>query len=344
MLLKQKDTMNDQVMALDRVLKSKLSAAERQRIEKQRSLMVSGIQGEEEAAYHIDFHLRDSPNWVVIHDLRLEWNGRVAQIDHLIIDRFLEVYVVESKNFKTKVRYANGGWERLKQNHWEGFPCPIEQNRRHVGVLRDLIDSKMLSPARLGILMPPKYISVILVNPSCSIVGQFPSDVRIYRMDTLVTKIRNEDFSPLSMLKIVSSETLRDFGNKLASYHQPAPSIAEKHSGEQGQDTKNDNAYQPNSGQTCAGCGGPITQAEAFFCRVNKARFGGAALCRKCQTMVPIDKPMPTRAPQPTKACCEDCGVALETRVMEYCRDNSKRFEGKLLCRKCQSASSSGAR
>ena len=36
---------------------------------------------------------------MVIHDLRLEVDGRVAQIDHLIIDRFLTVWVCESKHF-----------------------------------------------------------------------------------------------------------------------------------------------------------------------------------------------------------------------------------------------------
>ena len=45
------------------------------------------MKGEQEAAYHIDFHLKDSQNWAVIHDLRVEWNGRGAQMDHLHIDR-----------------------------------------------------------------------------------------------------------------------------------------------------------------------------------------------------------------------------------------------------------------
>ncbi len=57
----------------------------------------SGIKGEEEAAYHINFALKDSKTWVAIHDLRLKCNGRVAQMDHLLIDRFLELYVIESK-------------------------------------------------------------------------------------------------------------------------------------------------------------------------------------------------------------------------------------------------------
>jgi hypothetical protein len=44
------------------------------------------LKGEKEAAYHIDFHLKDSRHWAVIRDMRVEWNKRVAQIDHLSID------------------------------------------------------------------------------------------------------------------------------------------------------------------------------------------------------------------------------------------------------------------
>ncbi len=59
----------------------------------------------------------------MIHDLRVQCNGRVAQADHLLIDRFLEIYVVESKSFRTKIRHAYGGWERLNFNRWKGIPA-----------------------------------------------------------------------------------------------------------------------------------------------------------------------------------------------------------------------------
>src|SRR5664279_389492 len=136
---------------------------ERQRYEKQLAQVRAGLKGEQEAAYHINFHLKDSKNWAVIHDLRIEWNGRVAQIDHLLVDRFLEIYVVESKSFRTKVRCANGGWERLNFNHWEGIPCPMEQNQRHIMVLEELIEARKLAPTRLGMVLPPKFFNVVVV-------------------------------------------------------------------------------------------------------------------------------------------------------------------------------------
>ena len=53
-----------------------------------------GIKGQKEFAYLIDFDLAKSKRMVVIHDLRLEINGRVAQIDHLLIHRSLTVFIL----------------------------------------------------------------------------------------------------------------------------------------------------------------------------------------------------------------------------------------------------------
>ena len=48
-------------------------------------------------------------NRIVIHDLRLELNGRVAQIDHLVLNRLLEVYVLETKHFTEGVSINDQG-------------------------------------------------------------------------------------------------------------------------------------------------------------------------------------------------------------------------------------------
>ena len=64
------------------------------------------MKGEAEAAYEMEFHYGASKNWMVLHDLRLECEGRVAQIDHLLLNRFLEIYVCESKRFSEGVLEA----------------------------------------------------------------------------------------------------------------------------------------------------------------------------------------------------------------------------------------------
>lgn len=171
MIFKEKDSQEEQIRVLEHTVEQAASGKERQRYESELAQMRAGVKGEQEAAYHINFHLKDSLNWAVIHDLRIEWNDRVAQIDHLLIDRFLELYVVESKSFRTKIRHANGGWERLNLNHWEGIPCPVEQNERHIMVLEQLIKESELAPTRLGLTIRPRFFNVVVVQPSSGSCG-----------------------------------------------------------------------------------------------------------------------------------------------------------------------------
>src|SRR5690606_42003830 len=73
----------------------------------------AGIKGERDSAYLIDFHFAEAPNWAVIHDLRIEHGNRVAQIDHLLINRWLDFYVLESKHF-----HAGRSEERRVGKEW----------------------------------------------------------------------------------------------------------------------------------------------------------------------------------------------------------------------------------
>src|SRR5438552_9188590 len=100
MLLKVADDKQPDIDALELLLiRSGLDAATKAKIDREIKNVRAGAQGEREAAHEIDFHYAKHPNRAVIHDLRLEVEGRVAQIDHLIIDRYLTIWVCESKHF-----------------------------------------------------------------------------------------------------------------------------------------------------------------------------------------------------------------------------------------------------
>jgi hypothetical protein len=124
----------------------------------------AGIKGEQESAYLIDFDFRDSEITSVIHDLRLELGGRVAQIDHLVIHRTHKFYVLETKSFSHGLKITDEG-EFLRWNDWkktyEGMASPIEQNRRHAEVLRYVLE-------RLG-YSNPEIESFVLISPSARI-------------------------------------------------------------------------------------------------------------------------------------------------------------------------------
>lgn len=94
MLIKSADSRQSDIHALDVLLtRSDIDPATRKNIERELRSIRAGAKGERDAAYEIDFDYANEPQRVVIHDLRLEVDGRVAQIDHLIIDRLLSVWV-----------------------------------------------------------------------------------------------------------------------------------------------------------------------------------------------------------------------------------------------------------
>lgn len=103
--------------------------------------MMAGVRGEADTAYEIEFHLRESENTMILHDLRFELkDGRSAQIDHLLIHRTGRIWVLESKRVAKGLKITEDG-EFLRWNGrtYDGMASPIEQNRRHVEVLRAVL-------------------------------------------------------------------------------------------------------------------------------------------------------------------------------------------------------------
>ncbi len=91
MIIKRRDSKQAAIDELTNLLCLPLSENKKFQIERELRFLRSGEKGEEDAAYFINFHFGKSRRWVVIHDLRLSFRGRVAQIDHLLINRFFDI-------------------------------------------------------------------------------------------------------------------------------------------------------------------------------------------------------------------------------------------------------------
>jgi hypothetical protein len=203
-------------------LQRKEMAAELDRLRKR-------AEAEKQAASHIDFALQESRNWAVIHGLRLEHRGRVAEIDHLLIGRFFDIYVIDSKNLTTELRVDASGEFLVKNGSgWRGIDSPIEQNRRHLIVLNQLIRDQKLTPTRLGLTIYPALRNWILVPQACSISRSPLEEAIILKMDMFDLQLR--DFINLatvtddlhSVPKVCSGSTIMDFASRLLSFHRPA--------------------------------------------------------------------------------------------------------------------------
>ena len=231
MIIKNADNKADALGTLEQLLQQQvITPAQHKAIEKEINILRAGIKGEQEAAYQIDFAFKDSTHSVVIHDLRLEINGRVAQIDHLLIGRSLVAFVLETKHFNSGLKINDNG-EFLRWNNYqktyEGMPSPLEQNERHIAVLKDafgMIDM----PTRLGIRLMPSFNSFVVISAASRIERSAKFDSKqVIKADTIKTNIlqKMEKMGVMDTLgnaaRFVSYETLEDIARKLCALHTP---------------------------------------------------------------------------------------------------------------------------
>ena len=180
----------------------------------------SGIKGETDAAFQINFHYEDSHKWAVIHDLRLEFEGHAAQIDHLLINRFLEIYVCESKRFAEGIGFnEHGEFYRYSQGKPYAIESPIEQNNRHILLLKRLFDSGEIDlPTRLGFRMKPSLHSLILIA-NTSAIRRPKNSKKVDGMDRIIkveqlVKRRDQDLKEENFLQTVSIVLINLFQRK----------------------------------------------------------------------------------------------------------------------------------
>lgn len=229
MIIKNCDDRTGDVETLERLAVG-ADGPTRKNIEAELRNLRSGVKGEKDAAYFIDFDLSSSKNWVIIHDLRVEVGSRVAQIDHLLINRVLEVFVLETKSLHASLKITEDG-EFLRFNEWkktyEGMPSPLAQNERHVAVLKEAIKQVAL-PSRLGVRLEPTFEPYVLISPKTRIDRPKAFDTsRVVKADVFVKTIQkqvddeNAARMLLAMAKVVGQDTLEDVGRKIASLHRP---------------------------------------------------------------------------------------------------------------------------
>ncbi len=373
MLIKERDNHDSDVESLRNLLDCQISAKQRFLIEREIKCVSSGARGEDSSAYYIDFRSRDSKNTAVIHDLRLEHRGFVAQIDHLLINRLLDIYVIESKNYYYGVKITPEG-EFLVWNGktYVAIESPIEQNKRHVDLLRRVIEQPGFLPTRLGVSIPPSFFSYVMVAPNSRVDrpahGKFDTSMVIKAdgLDAVIEK-RIDKASPVdvfsSLAKVVSQETLETFARTLVRLHRPSyidyaakfgvtvatPSASIPQS-PVAIATNIGNGGVTKRGPICEACGGAVDTKVVYYCRINKEKFGGRILCRSCQQTPNIGPMVQHKFSKPTESApsietsalqkgeCEKCRIAVDNKVVFFCRMNKAKYNGKILCRDCQRA------
>ena len=147
---------------------------------------------------------------------------------------------------------------------------------------------------RRVIAIKPTFINIVLVSQGGSIGRprrKAPELDAIVKVDQFRSHLLKRDFSSLSILKLVSTDTLERFGRQLVALHQPSERDWAKRFGlgapvEPIVEPSIQPVPGPVGGVSCAKCESPLSAAEARFCRLNKSRFDGQVYCIPCQQIV----------------------------------------------------------
>lgn len=329
MLIKHADDKTRDIQTLTELAsRSDVTPDVRHRIEQEIRNIRSGMKGEAEAAYEMEFHYAASKNWMVIHDLRLECDGRVAQVDHLLINRFLEIYVCESKRFGEGIAInEHGEFAAFYAGKPYGVPSPIEQNKRHMAVLEAIFKSGLVAPPkRLGFTITPSLSGLVLVSktaritrPKAKLVG-LDQVIKNDQLKARIDKDIDKDNNILTAAKIVGHDTLEDFARRLAAAHKPI------------------------SFDWAAKFGLPPV-APTPAPKVTPASQPAQVLVSKpVEVAEPVVAPAPAPVATPTvegetkksKLICHKCSDPVTYTVAKFCWFNKAKFGGNVYCMECQ--------
>lgn len=171
----------------------------------------SGDTGEKGVAYHLRFWYDKDDQVVALNNLRLEFGGRSAQIDHLVALPG-SILVLESKALPDRVEIAtNGDWFMVKGTKKTGIYNPAEQNKRHIAVLEDIARDLGVNP------LPPIYSVIVLTKPEVIVEGTKPKGCYLVRLDKLNAFIdKGKGFKPKN-----GARPATELANQLIHYHKP---------------------------------------------------------------------------------------------------------------------------
>ena len=202
MIFKNIDDKSKQIATLEDLLLKSKSEPQKRLIETDLKKVKSGYEAEKENAYYLDFKLEKNKNLILLHDIRLEHDGRTAQFDHLLISRF-GIELLETKSSKGTMTINNDGSLDLKNGKYTNtFPNPLEQSMRHAAVLKEFISASELLSKRIDILGGIDISSKVLINPKTTLTNkQLPNGFE--RADSFISK-RNKEIDNIGILKAVA--------------------------------------------------------------------------------------------------------------------------------------------
>lgn len=336
MLLKSADDKSKRLALLQELQRSPaIDTFQRKWLHEELQRLKKGIQGERDSAHYLDHYFKDGENHVLLHDLRFVVDGEVTQIDHLILTRGANMYLLETKNYACNlIINERGEFTAEYENSRFGIESPIEQSIRHEKVLCKLLQRLDLM-GRVQKL--PDIHHVVLIQPKATIerppaksfdttnvikADQFPSWHKRFAEKVGVGALFK------TALNMRSLDTVKEWGEKLMRQHRPADLLALP-----------DFMRPRETARLLPTAPTRVFSPAPAFAPVFKPASAPAPVitprAAQAQTQAPALRPVQHTAEEPPakKLICAHCGVKISFAEGKFCWGNAKRFGGLAYCR-----------
>ncbi|BDI34000.1 hypothetical protein CCAX7_60510 [Capsulimonas corticalis] len=288
------------------------------------ALSKAGRRAEEQMAFYLRRAFAEAPDVLVFNDLRVERNGEIAQIDHLILHRWGMV-IIESKSVTSRVKInEREEWSRYWDGRDRGMASPVLQAKRQADLLRRLLDDHApdLVGKILGLLqvrfgaMPIDLLvaisdeGVIQRTKKNPLPEVMKADQISERVKQLVAQHR-KDSSPLNFksdtsytLSVADVDRIRIF---LLAKHKPGatnpePVPVEAQAVEYSMPTTAVTVATPPTDMAAAASGHACRHCASADITVEYGRYGYYFKCGGCEGNTPI------------KVICSACGSKAKLR------------------------------
>lgn len=237
MLIKRTDDKYSQLALLESILShTELSTATLARVTKTAERFARYIRGHIITAAALDDLFQKSDNWAVIHDLRLQVDGEVAHIDHLVMNRLLEVWIIGGAECAEGLRVLSSGQCFAKEGaEYRPVASPFIELERACDVLRRVLLTRASGlPVRAGepILPQIRGLVVLPVQAELDLQGERPeykSVVRTNGIANVLEATMGPNPSLRALARLVSSGVMVQVARSIEDLHEDYEHWREHH-------------------------------------------------------------------------------------------------------------------
>ena len=235
MLIKDREPPTEEVTEqLKGLLSPNLGSEKKFLIERELKNLNPAENGGLNAAHLFNFYCADSPQWAVIHDLRIELNGVATRIDHTLINRRFDIYLLDSKNYCYNLKIAaDGEFLAFDGRKYHAVDSPIEENHKRINMLKDLLVEHKILPSRMGIAARPNIQPYVLVSPGANVLrppGSIYDTRSVVRADFVTQTLLKQAkrFKGLAaklrhLPRTVKPDVLEKAARRLVELNRPCP-------------------------------------------------------------------------------------------------------------------------